>query len=516
MAVSDSHLVGAQGPVRGFPLYLRRASWILSSTYISEFGPLYVQVLGLFYTTWLLYLVSRGTGDDYMHITKAFGHVAISQLPFHYLLSLKNTKSSPIAWATGLTHERLNPIHRLFGRIVHLFLAIHAVLYLRFFIVMRFLEKRIKDRDVRLGILAFWSFNFLGLLALPVVRRKVYHAVFYQTHVVLSALVLPVLWFHVPYTRWFVGQAVFIYVMGGLSRMASRENVEGLKCESVEGTDLIKVKFFVDRRSALAGAAPGQHVYIVRKGLTGPKTPFTIANVQEPGDNNGKSRVEVMLVLRNMGGPGTSPLAALRSDNHKDATERFRIEGPYGEASQYMPSLLNLASPPNGPILLIAGGIGVTYTLPIYLSLVTSSANRGRTIKFVWLIKTLADATWGIELLLAALREGKTDSLNVEIYVTTSTQSEASDKFEEVTSSGFLRAKGLRGENIGRRPNLRETVDEVFTTSAASPGSVEEVSVFVCGPPGLSSSVRGIVGRWVWRDGRKVSWFEEVFGFGGS
>lgn len=228
-------------------------------------------------------------------------------------------------------------------------------------------------------------------------------------------------------------------------------------------------------------------------------------------------------MLRNIGGPGTSPIAALCSDGHKNATGQLRIEGPYGEASQYMPSFLSTASPSNGPILLVTGGIGVTYTLPIYLSLLTSPTNRGQKIKFLWLVKTLADAKWGIELLLASLREGTIDTLDVEIYVTTSTQPHASDKLDKTISSGFLRAKGLRVENIGRRPSLRETVDEVFTTSPATPvdlnnesGSDEEVSIFICGPSGLSSSVRGIVGRWVWRDGRKVKWFEEVFGFGGS
>ena len=101
-----------------------------------------------------------------MHLTKAFGHVAVSQLPLHYLLSMK-APTSPITLATGLTHERLNAYHRLFGRIIHGLLGTHAILYIRFFILNDLMAKRIQDRDVRLGLIAFWLFNFLGLLAIP-------------------------------------------------------------------------------------------------------------------------------------------------------------------------------------------------------------------------------------------------------------------------------------------------------------------------------------------------------------
>ncbi len=215
----------SQEPARGLRLLVRRVSGILSTTYFSEYGPLYIQVLGLFYAGWLFYLTYIGTKNDYMHITKAFGHVAVSQLPFHYLLSLRQTNYSPIAWATGLTHARLNAVHRFFGRTLHVFLVTHAILYLRFFAVMGFLGKRIQDRDVRLGLIALWSFNILVILAMPRVRRK-YRKVFYRSHVVLSAVVLPVLWFHVKYSRWYIGQAVVIYILGWISRWTGTKRVE--------------------------------------------------------------------------------------------------------------------------------------------------------------------------------------------------------------------------------------------------------------------------------------------------
>ncbi|KIW27378.1 uncharacterized protein PV07_07121 [Cladophialophora immunda] len=518
-------------------LFLRRAEWILQTTYIPEFGPLSVQLLALMYTAWLLYLTFHNTGEDYMHLTKAFGHVAISQLPMHYLLSLKHTTYSPLRWATGLTHERLNAVHRIFGRIVHAFLATHAVLYLRFFVKMGLLPKRIKDPDVRFGILAFWMFNFLGVLSLPVVRRKMYHFLFYRSHVLLSALVIPVLWAHVPYTRFYVAQVAVIWILGGWSRSRSGvTSVQELRCENIPGTQLVRVSFLVDKTSALAQAIPGQHVYVRRRGgLIGPKTPFSIANVHLSAKDGKEQMVEVMLVLWNTGGPGTSSLAALSKPKVDEAADEMQIEGPYGEASVYMPAILR--SDPGDPVLLVAGGIGATYVLPIYIALLNSRRRRraegamGR-IKMVWLIKTPADARWGIELLVSRLREGLV--LDVDIYITT--VSSAMDELDSssLPSSLLLKKHGLHLHQLGHRPSLGPIIDEVFGSSPVSSSSSSaslspsfhderssleldgQVTVFVCGPRGLSTDVRALVGGRVIGEGRRVRWFEEVFGFGGS
>ncbi len=198
---------------------------ILNTTYVREFGPLHVQVLGLGYLAWLLYLVFRATGQDYMHLTKAFGHVAVSQLPAHYLLALRvpeqYQKWSPVTFATGLSRQQLNPYHRLFGRLLHGLVAAHAVLYLRFFVATDLLARRILDRDVRLGLAAFWTFNFLALLAIPPIRRN-RRGLFYRSHVTLSALILLLVWFHVPSTRIYVGHAGVVWLVTAFTSAYSR------------------------------------------------------------------------------------------------------------------------------------------------------------------------------------------------------------------------------------------------------------------------------------------------------
>lgn len=553
-------------------IILRRISWLVSTTYMPEFGPLSVQLLGLVYGCWLLYLVFRATGNDYMHLTKSFGHVAIAQLPIHYLLALKHPRS-PITLATGLAHERLNAVHRLLGRIVHALLAVHAVLYLNFFIRLDLLAKRLQHLDVRLGVAAFWSFNILSLLALPSVRKRLYHRVFYRSHVLLSALVLPLLFFHVPYTRIYVVQAGAFWLLGGLTRRAASQKVRVVRCANIPGTALVDVRFVVARGSALARAAPGQHVYLRRPevGLMAPRTPFTIAGTRPLVDRDDhaeaatRSGFEVQLVVRNMGGPQTSWLAGIvqaEPTSLPDLQVEVEVEGPYGESSIYMTSLLESSTSlgtekkPNGeiharsegPILLVAGGVGATYILPIYTSLLLhqiqsspSSASPPRNMKMVWLVKTLADAAWGIEYLSAFIPADMDGDIDVDIYITASPSSPSPlvDKREHGFDHPPLppsRPKGVKIHHVNRRPNLRPEIDSFFLSvepslsppsSSSSSRPVDprklqrravypEVTAFVCGPRGLAAEVRRYVGRWVLREGRDVRWVEEVFGFGGA
>ena len=504
--VANEGLNPAPKSPSAFQLLSRRASWILNTTYIPEFGPLSIQLLGFAYLSWLLFIITRNTGDDYMHLTKAFGHVAVSQLPLHYLLALK-APNSPITLATGLTHERLNAYHRLFGRIIHGLLGTHAILYIRFFVLKDLMTKRIQDRDVRLGLIAFWLFNFLGLLAIPPIRKNAYHKVFYRSHVLISALVLPVLFFHVPYSRRYVVQAAVFWLANGYLRKSSSTKTT-VTCQAIKSTDLVKVTLQPEDTSRISTWTPGEHVYLNQAGI-GPKSPFTIVSVST---NEGPEQVE--LLVRHLGGRQTSALAALASDKSK-AT--MTLEGPYGEASKYMPSLLQFPKA-ESQILLIAGGIGATYTLPIYLALLTA---RGGTsgIKMIWFVKSYSDAAWGLEALRNASR-----TVSLDIYITQPSQTDTDQA---------PNTKGITINHIGSRPVLSFILDPIMNLRSDSNngGSViglrpadprrtkknyEKVTVFVCGPRGLASGVRKEVGKHVMGYGREVAWYEEQFGHGGS
>lgn len=468
--------------------FSRKVSWILNTTYIDEFGPLQVQVLGLCYGAALVFQAMYQTGNDYMHVTKAFGHVAVSQLPLHYLLAMKYP-SSPITLATGLTHERLNAYHRLFGRLIHALLATHAILYMRFFIAKDLLAKRIMDWDVRLGLMAFWSVNILAILALPPIRAKSYHKLFNTSHALLSTVLPFVLWFHVPYTRLYVGQAIVFLFANTILRMGSTQFAQ-VQCESV-AKSLVRVKaktFDVH----LFPYLPGVHIYLTTGGF-GPRTPFTVLSAK--GLENRESHFE--LVAKHSGGPMTARLAAM---SRSGRIGELQLEGPYGEAQQYMPELLDKKVVMKGKFLLVAGGVGATYALPIYKTLVEARGNE-EGMRLLWIVQTEEDAQWG--------KKFWTDpqiTSGFHIAVTQAKESENPFSGTEMAKSGRVSAG---------RPNFEEFVDSLVKQKSGA-GIYEPLTVMVCGPGGLSKSLRKAVGKHVFSDAIDVRWYEEQFGFGGS
>jgi len=163
-------------------------------------------------------------------------------------------------------------------------------------------------------------------------------------------------------------------------------------------------------------------------------------------------------VVRNLGGPTTAWLAGsdvkttdvfnakkginIQMDAQLDKNAKTNspsttsrkldvlIEGPYGSSS-IITSLFSSITNPNEEILLLAGGVGATFTLPIYISLLRSAmpaststdmdepegpeatTARGTTaitainkisprIHFRWIVRSRDEAEWGIQYLRRA------------------------------------------------------------------------------------------------------------------
>lgn len=182
------------------------------------------------------------------------------------------------------------------------------------------------------------------------------------------------------------------------------------------------------------------------------------------------------------------------------------IEGPYGSAKHFLDLASNFDR-----VLLVAGGVGATFTLPIYRDLV--SKGKASIAKFAWSVKSEADAQWGVEALKEQC-EGRLPE-TFELYVSRRASSagrKADESIELQEQEGLLGDEGTSSDaNVRKgRPDIPAIVDEVFALSRS--GGEERVAVLVCGPKGLGKSVRREVGRWVAR-GRDVFWHAEEFGW---
>lgn len=222
------------------------------------------------------------------------------------------------------------------------------------------------------------------------------------------------------------------------------------------------------------------------------------------------------LVIRPLSGT-TQILSKLAAAN-SGRTSQLLVEGPYG-AAPYFPDLVESYD----RILLVAGGVGATFTVPIYRSLlqhVREGVIEESKIRFVWSVRKAGDTLWSIK----DLQDDGRSSLphGFEVYIsgsrdlTSESPGAAEESIELEERNQLIRDDDSDGEQSivdisastkRGRPNIRQIVDDIFGHDES-----EKVAVLVCGPVGMGSALRKEVGRWVSK-GREVFWHNEDFGW---
>jgi NAD(P)H-flavin reductase len=423
------------------------------------------------------------------------------------MLSMKSIYS-PLAVVFRSSHEQLNPWHRLCGRIIYFLLFLHATWYFNFFIQAGILYQRLTAPVVIIGIFAFAMINLIATTSLEAVRRWSYR-VFFVFHLFIAIALMPLLFFHAKPLRIYVVEALGLFVVDIICRQ--RDTVTGFATISpVPHTKLVQLKIPVPApKMERFKAAPGQHVYLSIPPESTPAkkaspsihdllfNPFTVADVSD---------TEITLVIRALHGPTTQAISTLA--NLGKARPPIKIEGPYGIPGRFP----NLASTYDR-ILLVAGGVGATFILPIYRDLrdqMDAEARRTDRLTFLWSVRSAAEASWatGLETEEA---ESLTNDESVKFYVTgdrmrdrVSAPEDGSVELQDLQDDVDAPIKASGG---GARPDLRKIVDEIFRA-----GKEEKVAVLVCGPDGMARDLRKHVGKWVGK-GREAWFHDESFGW---
>jgi NAD(P)H-flavin reductase len=430
---------------------------------------------------------------DYLHITKRFGHIAASQFPIHYMLSMRSI-GSPLAFIFRSSHEQLNPWHQLSGRIIYFLLLNHAGWYINFFIQTGIFYQRLTAPVVIIGLTGFCLITVVATTSLEIVRRRSYR-VFYTFHLTIGLWLLPLLFFHARPLRLYVSEAIALFLVNKV--IQNLDTIQSLAIIApVPHTSLVTIKVSIPAsKLPRFEAAPGQHVYLFippesRANKSSQAihdflfNPFTVVDI---------SPTNITLVLRTLHGPTTKTLETLAT---LPQPKSIKLEGPYG-SSRFFPNFAEKYD----RILLVAGGIGATFILPIYRAihqqLETESKNSNQ-LTFHWSIRSAEEASWAINDLKKATVL-KNDE-NVKIYITGSKTDDQLDNIEWAEQQ-------IKANESRERPDLREIVDEIFRA-----GKGEKVAVLVCGPEGMARELRAHVGRWVHR-GREVWWHDERFGW---
>lgn len=463
---------------------------------------------------------------DYLHLTKRFGIVGASQLPFHYLLIWKSSWS-PIQILTRASHESLNAYHQLLGRIITLLVGIHAALYFNFYVQNNLVAMKLKESYVLCGIVGVVAFAAIGTTALAPLRRRSYR-VFYVVHVVLATALVPVLFFHVHHIRIYLYETAAIYAVNALVRWLSATDLRG-SIRSIPNTSLVEIIVANNSSAAskrlLQDLRPGQHAYVSLKGNsvlhTFRSNPFTIASIPNTDGH-------IKFVARALNG-NTKLLLSNAEKVSSDTNVNITVEGSYG-LNTHEDRLLQYDR-----VLFIAGGVGATFIVPLYRQLLADlspgkGSYRRQKVSLVWIARTRSEVTWAVpadplekkgfaERLKICLTGTNTQDSNGTISYDENIGSAAVDENEDgielEEQKQLLSNAAQSGGNSATyandlsvytgRPDLRRLVYETL-----SHGSNERVAVMVCGPKTLSQSVRQEIAPWVKR-GREVWFHDESF-----
>ncbi|PNY29580.1 metalloreductase AIM14 [Tolypocladium capitatum] len=491
--------------------------WLHDDVYVggAHWGRRDEWILGLAWTAWLLALCVLDTGKDYFHLTKRFGAIAISQFPIQYLMALKAL--NPFAWVFRSSHEDINRYHRVLGRIIYLLLILHIAFYSVYFFVAGIWLRRFFAPIVFCGVVASVGMHGIATTSMVKVREYSYR-LFFVTHLVAAFSIPVLIFFHAPSARLYVIETLVIFFLDlGVRRVKTVNSPSTL--ETIPGTNLVMVSSSIPASKLKTFKAfPGSHIYLnippgsrtsaIPASQSGVfnflYNPFTVASVNE-------DQGSITFIARTRAGPMTAVLNQLASSTPGSAAEAITlaIEGPYGSMGKRFHDLLNWGA---SRILLVAGGVGATFALPIYQAIQTESPTV--RVQLVWAIRDAGDATWAVSD--GSSRKSVIDDPHIQLFLTgdagvaADADADADNAAGGAVEMGPLRRVGngrLVTNRSRRRPDIGKIVDDTFRQ-----GLEEPIAVLVCGPAEMSTEVRRRVRPWVVR-GRKVWWHSESFGW---
>lgn len=387
------------------------------------------------------------------------------------------------------------------------------------------------------GVLSLLLIDLLIITSSTAVRRWSYR-VFFITHLFVAFTMIPLLFFHAAPLRIYIIEAISLFIIDLAIRKLTTFTAFAT-IQPVPETSLVKVTIPVTPSNlSRFQYAPGQHIYLSIPPSSVPTStdynahlhsllynPFTIASVSDTPSPH------ITLTMRTQNGPTTSALSSL--SHLSKARPPLNIEGPYGTSRKFP----NLAEKFDR-VLLVAGGVGATFILPIYRAVrdgMESEGRLGTNARMIWVMRDEAECSWALPSSspsgFSGNENGGSDdqeeepkqNINtnnndgIELYITSPHSSITNTTSRAPPESNTLEMQTItqtsppsshtKSKTTYSRPDISKIVDETFTQ-----GLEERVAILVCGPPGMAAEVREYVGKWVER-GRYVWWHDEGFGW---
>ncbi|KAH9483266.1 Ferric reductase transmembrane component 5 [Psilocybe cubensis] len=421
--------------------------------------------------------------------------IASSQIPLIVALAGKN---NVISWLTGVSHEKLNVLHRAAARTNFMFFWIHAG--------TRIHSKLPKNLDLshnwmRSGAISLTALTLATILSIRPIRRAAFEF-FLIAHIILIFIFIVAGYYHARELHFggYIWPGLLVWGFDRTLRF-SRTVLNGRFWNRSHPSDALvelvsedTIRLTMRREMSWT---PGQHAYVVLPSVSNlpfEAHPFTIASIPEERSTNDET--DVVFLIRGRDGL-TKRLRELARKNHGYRVPAL-LDGPYGMP----PDLRRFTT-----CVLIAGGSGISYTLPLLLNLARINAQNGssavRRIVFIWAIRDTEHLRWISRALTDAMALTSSSLvIDPRIYITgkkavvaeiSNVTTRTSDS-ESLSSSGSTLKKEISQSDILEysrsftilhgRPNLDALLNEEIQMS---PG---QIAVNVAGPSNLAASVR--------------------------
>ncbi|KAI1371389.1 ferric reductase NAD binding domain-containing protein [Hypoxylon crocopeplum] len=479
--------------------------------------------VGIAYQTWITPIKNSpglyNTRTSLGPWSDRVGVLAYALTPLSVMLS---SRESILSLLTGLPYQSFNFLHRWLGYIIVIQGSMHTIGWT--IIEVRLYQpqpKTAQDWIVQLyiiwGVVAQILLLMLFALSTPWGIRLTGYEFFRKSHYVLAMVYIGACWGHWANLQCFMIPGLAIWGLDrGIRFIRSAlihyqylpDGTMGFRAAhaslthfpDAEHGDVVRMDF----KHPQDPWKVGQHFYLCfTESSIWQSHPFTPLNLPKVQDG----LVSHSYILRAKKGETkkVAVLAAKKLAAAPSATTPLILSGPYGESI-----VKNLT--PDVNILCVAGGTGITYVMPVLLSLVEQPEVKDRKIQLVWAIRKKDDTRWVEKELETIRRAAKAHKVEVHIYVTREASSknpsisdDVSEKDEVVVKETGLSSSGVSsvqrvqsdssldvqrigGQGFDRHPDLDKLVNEFVEGTVRG-----STSVYASGPGGMISDLRSIV-----------------------
>ena len=488
--------------------------------------------VGIVYKTWVTPIkASPGVYNTRTSLgpwSDRIGILAYALTPLSIMLS---SRESILSLVTGLPYQSFNFLHRWLGYIIFAQGSLHTISWC--VVEMRLYQPQptvgiewIKQVYMIWGVVAMFILLLLVILSTPWGIRLTGYEFFRKAHYILAMFYIGACWGHWAQLSPFLLPSLIVWFIDRSVRFARTALLHynylptghmGFRCAEAN------IAFFPDPLNGDAVRLDfdhphdawniGQHFYLCfPEASIWQSHPFTPLSLPKFG--TGSQRHSYIFRAKKGETRRIAELSARRA--HKTSTVETAplsaklsviLNGPYGENTTR-----DLA--PEANVLCIAGGTGITYVLPVLLSLAAQPHSRDRQISLVWVVRQKQDIEWvGPEL--AILRDFvKTSGMTIRVFITRAAQEStvmeesipksitkdieskemhvketaASSSADSALSVHGLSKSELSADHVHNRPNLEDVVQSFVENNARG-----RTDVFASGPGEMISELRRIV-----------------------